>query len=58
MSWRVETLNDVVDRELEALPADMLAYLQRIVGLIETFDWSRYMNPGSSTSMAHCGRCG
>ena len=37
MSWRVETLNNVVDRELEALPADMLAYLQRIVGLIETF---------------------
>jgi len=25
MAWTVDTLNDVVDAELEALPADMLA---------------------------------
>ena len=45
MSWRVETLNDVVDRELEALPADMLAYIQRIVGLIETFGLEQVHEP-------------
>lgn len=44
-SWRVETLNDVVDRELEALPGDMLAYLQRIVGLIETFGLEQVHEP-------------
>ena len=45
MSWRVETLNDMVDRELEALPADMRAYLQRIVGLIETFGLEQVHEP-------------
>lgn len=35
MSWIVETLDKTVDRELEALPADMRARFVRIVGLIE-----------------------
>ncbi len=30
MAWRVETLNDTVDRELDALPADMRARFARI----------------------------
>jgi phage-related protein len=30
MSWIVETLNEVVDREVEALPEDMRARLVRI----------------------------
>ena len=37
MAWIVETLNAKVDREIERLPSDMRAYLQRIVGLIETY---------------------
>jgi len=33
--WRVETLNQIVDAELEALPLDLLARLQRLVKVIE-----------------------
>lgn len=36
MSWSVETLNDAVDREVEALPEDMRARLVRIAELIQT----------------------
>ena len=35
MAWIVETLNDTVDVELAALPADMRARLVRISELIE-----------------------
>lgn len=35
MKWIVETLNEVVDAELEALPADMRARLSHIANLIE-----------------------
>ena len=35
MSWTVETLNETVDAELEALPEDMRARLVRIAQLIE-----------------------
>ena len=35
MKWTVETLNEVVDAKLEALPADMRARLARIAALIE-----------------------
>lgn len=35
MPWTVETLNQTVDAELEALPADMRARLTRIANLIE-----------------------
>lgn len=45
MAWSVETLNSVVDAELEALPADMRAYLQRIVGLIETYGLEQVHGP-------------
>ena len=34
MSWRVETLKAAVDRELDALPADMRARFVRIAKLI------------------------
>ncbi len=37
IKWTVETLNDAVDQELEALPADMRARFIRVVELIETF---------------------
>jgi len=37
MKWVVETLNEVVDRELEALPLDMRARFIRVSNLIETF---------------------
>ena len=35
MAWAVETLNETVDAELEALPEDMRARLSRIANLIE-----------------------
>jgi phage-related protein len=35
MRWTVETLNETVDAEVEALPADMRARLARIANLIE-----------------------
>jgi|SRR5271157_1599301 len=36
MRWTVETLNETVDAEVEALPADMRARLARTADLIET----------------------
>ena len=45
MSWTVETLSAAVDREIEVLPADMRAYLQRIVGLIEAFGLENVHEP-------------
>ena len=36
MKWIVETLNKIVDAELESLPVDMRARFGRIAGLIES----------------------
>lgn len=36
MSWTVETLNDIVTNEVEALPVDLRARLVRIANLIST----------------------
>ena len=35
MSWAVETLDETVDAEVEALPADMRARLARVAMMIE-----------------------
>ena len=35
MPWTVETLNEAVDQELEALPADLRARFVRVTQLIE-----------------------
>lgn len=45
MQWTVETLNDVVDAELEELPADMLARFRYIAQLIEEFGLERIREP-------------
>ena len=45
MGWTVETLNDVVDAELEELPADMLARFHYISQLIEEFGLERVREP-------------
>ena len=45
MKWTVETLNDVVDAELEQLPADMLARFHYISQLIEEFGLERVREP-------------
>jgi phage-related protein len=45
MSWIVETLNDVVDAELEMLPADMRARFRHIAHLIEEFGLERVREP-------------
>ena len=45
MKWMVETLNNVVDQELEALPVDMRARFIRVVELIETFGLQKVGHP-------------
>lgn len=45
MTWTVETLNEVVDAELEELPADMLARFNYISRLIEEFGLEQVREP-------------
>jgi phage-related protein len=45
LSWTVETLNETVDAEVEALPEDMLARLARIALLIEEKGLERVGGP-------------
>ena len=45
MSWIVETLNDVVDGELEALPVDQRAKFLRIAELIGAKGLDRVREP-------------
>ena len=45
MTWTVETLNAVVDAELEDLPADMLARFHHVAQLIEEFGLERVREP-------------
>ena len=45
MPWTVETLNELVDAELEALPADMRARFVHISHLIEEFGLARVREP-------------
>lgn len=45
MSWSVETVTEVVDEELDALPADMRARFVRIAQLIETLGLPRVSLP-------------
>jgi phage-related protein len=45
MAWTVETLNEVVDAELEELPADMRARFRHISQLIEEFGVDRVREP-------------
>ena len=45
MKWTVETLDAVVDAELEELPADMLARFHYISQLIEEFGLERVREP-------------
>lgn len=45
MGWTVETLNETVDSEVEALPEDMRARLARIAKLIEEKSLERVGEP-------------
>jgi phage-related protein len=45
MAWTVETLNRIVDAELEDLPADMRARFEYISRLIEEFGLERVREP-------------
>lgn len=64
MGWTVETLNQTVDAEVEALPEDMLARLTRIAQLIEDKGLERVGEPhvkhieGSLWEMRLKGRSG
>ena len=43
--WRVETLNEVVDAEVAALPGDLRARLRRIGELIQSYGLERVHEP-------------
>lgn len=64
MKWIVETLNEVVDAELEALPTDMRAQLAHIANLIESMGLEQVGEPhvkhlkGSLWEMRLTGRSG
>lgn len=45
MEWRVETLNETVDEEPDALPAEMRARFARICGLIAAVGLKRVGAP-------------
>jgi phage-related protein len=45
VAWSVQTLNRIVDAELEALPADMLARFVHIARLIEEFGVAQVREP-------------
>lgn len=45
MRWTIETLNETVDAEVEALPEDMRARLARIAKLIEDKGLERVSEP-------------
>jgi phage-related protein len=45
MAWTVETLNEIVDAELNALPADMRARFVRISKLIEQIGLEQVREP-------------
>ena len=58
MGWAVETLNETVDREVEALPEDMRARLARIARLIEEKGLDRVGVRMLSIWKVVSGRCG
>ena len=45
MPWVVETLNEIVDAELDRLPSDMRARLVHVSRLIEQFGLERIREP-------------
>jgi phage-related protein len=45
VGWTVETLNEIVDAEVEALPEDVRARLARVARLIEENDLERVGEP-------------
>lgn len=45
MSWKVETLNKIVDEEILSLPADMQARFFRVAELIESVGLTRVGMP-------------
>jgi phage-related protein len=45
MAWTVETLNDVVDRELEDLPPDLLARLTRLFEMAQDLGLENLREP-------------
>jgi hypothetical protein len=58
MGWTVETLNETVDAEVEALPEDLRARLAWIAELIEERGWSVCASRTLSTLKAVFGKCG
>ena len=58
MAWTVETLGDMVDAEIAALPKDMQAAFLRLAERIEAVGLERIGPPTSSTSRTSSGRCG
>ena len=56
MQWTVETLNETINQELEALPSDLRARFVRVVDLIESVGLERVGHPMSDIFEDHCGK--
>ena len=58
MAWTVETLNDVVNAELEELPSDMRARFIHISRLIAEFGLERVREPHVKHLRGRLWKCG
>ncbi|HEX4309414.1 MAG TPA: hypothetical protein VHZ25_05255 [Acidobacteriaceae bacterium] len=58
VKWTVETLDEIVDAEVESLPADMRARLAHIARLIEEVGLERVREPLVKHLDGHVWRCG
>jgi hypothetical protein len=56
VGWTVETLNEAVDAEVEALPEDMRARLARVASSSRKTTWSVSASRMSSTLKAVSGK--
>ena len=57
MSWNVSILNQVVERELDDLPADMRAHFARISELMEEWGPAQVRAPHVKHLEGSVGRC-
>jgi primosomal protein N'' len=58
VGWTVETSNETVEAEVEALPEDMRARLARIANLIEEKGLERMGEPHVKHIEGRLGKCG
>jgi hypothetical protein len=56
--WSFTFANETVKAELDALPADMRAYFERIARLVQVVGLEQVHEPSSSTLRTRFGKCG